>query len=120
MALGPWIWSGWTSGSATETSRPEFTATPLAHRPASLSASASHHWFSATRNSTGSLMMPPSAAVMSTYLHWPTAHRVRSLRGSLLMNSEASAPLISTTRSTATSHSVTSLIRLQYSVTGSS
>src|SRR4029079_13554343 len=74
--FGPWTWTGWTSGSRTVTSRPLWMATPRAHRPASESARASHQRFSSTRSRTGSLTMPPSSAVIRTYLPWPTAHLV--------------------------------------------
>ncbi len=80
---------------------------PRAHSSTSLSASASQKWFSPRRSSTGSLMMPPSSAVMTTYLPWPTAQRERSRGVSMLVNANASGPVISTWRSTDTSHSVT-------------
>ena len=44
--------------------------------------------------------MPPSSAVISTYLPWPTAHFVRSRQVSEFVNAEASGPVISTIRST--------------------
>ncbi len=63
--------------------------------------------------------MPPSSAVMITYLPWPTAHLVRSRQVSEFVKAEASGPVISTIRSTETSHTVTSLSSAQYSSTGS-
>ena len=57
--FGPWIWTGETSGSPISTSRPELTATPLAHSSRSLSEVESQKWFSASRSSTGSLTIPP-------------------------------------------------------------
>ena len=63
--------------------------------------------------------MPPSSAVMSTYLPWPTAHFVRSRQVSVFVNAEASGPVISTIRSTDTSQIVTPLRRAQYSSIGS-
>ena len=98
---------------------PELIATPRAHSPASLSASASHQRSASTRSRTGSLTMPPSSAVISTYLPWPTAHFVRSRQVSMLVNADASGPVISTMRSTETSHSVTPFSSAQYSSTGS-
>ena len=98
---------------------PELIATPRAQRPASLSASASHQRFSSTRSSTGSLTMPPSSAVIRTYLPWPTAHFVRSRQVSVFVNADASGPVISTIRSTETSQTVTSLSSAQYSSSGS-
>ncbi len=64
-------------------------------------------------------MMPPFSSVMTTYLPWPTLHfdRSRGVRSSA--NLVPSRPLISTCRSTLTSHSVTWLIRCQYSSNGS-
>ena len=63
-------------------------ATPLAHSSTSLSASESQKWFSPSRSSTGSLMMPPRSSVMNAYLHCPTAHLSR-LRGvSMLVNAK--------------------------------
>ena len=63
--------------------------------------------------------MPPSGAVISTYLPCFTAHVVRSRHVSRFVNALASGPVISTMRSTLTSHSVTSLTSAQYSSTGS-
>jgi hypothetical protein len=65
-------------------------------------------------------MIPPSAAVITTYLHWPTAQVDRSRGVSMFVNAKASGPLISTCRSTPTSQIVTAFSRCQYSVTGSS
>ena len=95
-------------------------ATPRAHRPASLSARASQIVSSSGRSSTGSLTIPPSASISGAYLHWPTAHLVRSRQVSRLANSSASGPFICTMCSTPTSHSVTRSSRCQYSSTGSS
>ena len=64
--------------------------------------------------------MPPRRAVMSTYLHCPTAQVLRSRHVRRLVNSNASGPVISTHRSTLTSHIVTSLTSAQYSAIGSS
>ena len=64
--------------------------------------------------------MPPSAAVMSTYLPWPTAHLDRSLGVSRFVNSKASGPVISTCRSTLTSHTVTPVSSFSYSAWRSS
>ena len=63
--------------------------------------------------------MPPSSAVTSMYLPWPTAHLVRSRQVSEFVNADASGPVISTMRSTDTSQTVTSLSSAQYSSTGS-
>ena len=63
--------------------------------------------------------MPPSSAVMSMYLPCPTAHLVRSRQVSMLVKADASGPVISTIRSTETSHTVTSLSSAQYSSIGS-
>ena len=65
------------------------------------------------------MTIPPSSAVISTYLPWPTAHLVRSRQVSMLVNADASGPVISTIRSTDTSHTVTSLSSAQYSSIGS-
>ncbi len=119
LDLGPWTWTGYTSGSRTLTSIPLWIATPRAHSPASESASASHHRSVAMRSRTGSLTIPPSSAVISTYLPWPTAHFVRSRQVRVLTNADASGPVISTIRSTETSHNVTSLSSAQYSSIGS-
>lgn len=64
-------------------------------------------------------MMPPSPAVMITYFPWPTAQRVRSRGVSLFTNANGSRPVISTCRSTATSHTVTCLTRCPYSASRS-
>jgi hypothetical protein len=56
---------------------------------------------------------------MRTYLPCPTAHFVRSRQVRLFVNVAASGPVISTIRSTETSHTVTSLSSAQYSSTGS-
>ena len=64
--------------------------------------------------------MPPSAAVSSTYLHCQTSHVVRSRHVIRFVSSNASGPVISTHRSTLTSHIVTSFRSARYSVTGSS
>ena len=95
-------------------------ARPMAYSSTSLSARASQKWFSPSRISTGSLTMPPSGAVIRTYLPWPTAQVDRSLGVSMLVNRNASGPVISTWRSTATSHSVTWFSRCQYSASRSS
>ena len=63
--------------------------------------------------------MPPSSAVIRTYLPCPTAHFVRSRQVRLLVNADASVPVISTIRSTLTSHTVTPFSSAQYSSTGS-
>ena len=63
--------------------------------------------------------MPPSGAVINTYLPCFTAHVVRSRHVSRFVNALASGPVISTMRSTLTSQSVTSLTNAQYSSTGS-
>ncbi len=63
--------------------------------------------------------MPPSGAVTNTYLHCPTSHLVRSLGTSMLVKSNASGPVISSCRSTPTSHRVTPSNSAQYSPTGS-
>ena len=65
------------------------------------------------------MTMPPSSAVTSMYLPWPTAHLVRSRQVRLLVNAVASGPVISTMRSTLTSHTVTPLSSAQYSSIGS-
>ena len=81
-------------GSEISTSMSDPHATPRAHRPASLSASASQKVSSSGRSSTGSLTIPPSASISGAYLHWPTAQRVRSRQVSRLVNPSASGPLI--------------------------
>jgi hypothetical protein len=53
------------------------------------------------------------------YLPCPTAHLVRSRHVSEFVNAVASGPVISTIRSTETSHTVTPLSNAQYSSTGS-
>ena len=58
--------------------------------------------------------------MIGAYLHCPTAHVVRSRHVSMLVNSNASGPVISTCRSTPTSQIVTFSSSAQYSVTGSS
>jgi hypothetical protein len=63
--------------------------------------------------------MPPFSAVTSMYLPCPTAHLVRSRHVSEFASAEASGPVISTIRSTETSHTVTPLGNAQYSSTGS-
>jgi hypothetical protein len=68
----------------------------------------------------GSFTMPPSGAQISTYLHWPTWVVDRSRGVSSWVNRAASGPVISTCRSTATSHSVTWFNRCQYSLRSSS
>ena len=65
-------------------------------------------------------MIPPVSEVMITYLAWPTAHWSRSRGVRRLVKAAASGPVISTWRSTHTSHSVTSWIRAQYSFSRSS
>ena len=65
------------------------------------------------------MTIPPSSAVMRTYLPWPTAHVVRSRQVSMFVKADASGPVISTMRSTDTSHTVTSLSSAQYSSIGS-
>src|SRR5213594_4234505 len=117
--LGPCNWSGDTSGSRTMTSSPALTATPLHQKITSQSDNESQKWFSPRRRRTGSLMIPPSGVVRSTYLHSPTAHFSMSRGVSICMNSNPSGPSISTCRSTPTSHKVTWLTRCQYSSTGS-
>ena len=111
---------GETSGSHSSTSSPELRATPFAQSSTSLSASASQKWFSPRRRSTGSFTMPPSSAVMRTYLPCPTAHLERSRGVSRLVNSKASGPVISTCRSTLTSHTVTPVSSFSYSARRSS
>ena len=64
-------------------------------------------------------MIPPSAAVMKTYLHCPTLHLLRSRGTSMFVKVNASGPEISICRSTPTSHMVTSFKRCQYSSIGS-
>ncbi len=64
--------------------------------------------------------MPPSGAQISTYLHCSGCVADRSLGVRSWVNRPASGPVISTCRSTATSHSVTPLTRYQYSFTSSS
>ena len=64
-------------------------------------------------------MIPPSGAVMNTYLHCPTAHFVRSRGTSMFVNAKASGPVISIWRSTPTSQRVTPSSSAQYSATGS-
>ena len=120
LDLGPWTWSGPTSGSEICTSSPALTATPRHHSSTSESASDSQKWFSSSRIRTGSLMMPPCWSVMKAYLHCPTSHLWR-LRGvSMLVKVKASGPVISTWRSAPpTSHSVTPSSSCQYSSTGS-
>jgi hypothetical protein len=76
--------------------------------------------FSSRRSRTGSLTMPPSGAMIGAYLPCPGAHRVRSRQVSAFASANPSGPLISTTRSTPTSHSVTSFTSAQYSATRSS
>jgi hypothetical protein len=65
-------------------------------------------------------MMPPSGAMIGAYLPCPAAHLVRSRQVSMLASAKPSGPLICTTRSTPTSHRVTSLTSAQYSATSSS
>ena len=69
---------------------------------------------------TGSLTIPPSGVVMSTYLPWPTAHFDRSRGVSSWAKRNPSRPVTSSCRSTATSHSVTWFSRCQYSASKSS
>jgi len=64
--------------------------------------------------------MPPCGAVTSMYFPCFTAHFVRSRQVIMSTSRSASGPLTSTVRSTATSHSVTSFVSAQYSVSGSS
>ena len=64
--------------------------------------------------------MPPSGAMIGAYFPCPAAHFVRSRQVSALASSKPSGPLISTTRSTPTSHSVTSFTSAQYSAVRSS
>ena len=63
---------------------------------------------------------PPSAAPIRTYLPCPTAHFDRSRGVSRLVNSNASGPVISTCRSTLTSHTVTPVSSFSYSAWRSS
>ncbi len=85
----------------------------------SLSASEIQKWSSASRSRIGSFRMPPSALVMSTYLHCPTAIFDRSRGVSICTNRAASGPVISTWRSTATSHRIAALTRFQKFSSGS-
>ena len=66
------------------------------------------------------MRIPPSGAVTIMYLPCFTAHVVRSRHVSESTKRSASGPEISTVRSTATSHTVTSFSSAQYSTTGSS
>ena len=65
-------------------------------------------------------MIPPVSVVMTTYLAWPTAHLSRSRGVIRFVKAAASGPVISTWRSTHTSHNVTSWMRAQYSFSRSS
>ena len=79
----------------------------MAYSSASELASANQKWFSPSRSMTGSLTMPPSGVVMSTYLPWPTAHFDRSRGVSSWAKRNPSRPVTSSWRSTATSQRVT-------------
>ena len=118
--FGPWICSGYASASESCTSIPAYAASPFAYGSTSLSASANQNVFSSSRSMTGSLRIPPSGAVISTYLPWPTAHALRSRQVSSCAKRKPSGPVTSTFRSTATSQSVTWFSRCQYSASKSS
>ena len=118
--FGPWIWSGYASASESCTSSPACAARPFAYGSTSLSASANQNVFSSRRSITGSLRIPPSGAVISTYLPWPTSHSLRSRQVSSWAKRKPSGPVTSTLRSTATSQSVTWFSRCQYSASKSS
>ncbi len=94
--------------------------TPSAYSSASLSASESQKWSSASFSRIGSFTMPPSGAQISTYLHCSGWVCERSRGVSSCVNRAASGPVISTWRSTATSQSVTFSTRCQYSLMSSS
>jgi len=83
------------------------------------SAVESQNLSSSSRSTIGSERIPPSGNVMSAYLHWPTAHVVKSRNVNMSTNASASGPVISTWRSAPTSHSVTSLTSAWYSSNGS-
>src|SRR5699024_12408472 len=116
---GPRPGSGPTSAAVICTSKPELYAKPRAHNRMSEPARESQKWFSPRRSRTGSFRMPPCSPVRKTYLHCPTRHFDRSRRMSILVKSKASGPVISTCRSTPTSHSVTPFSSAQYSPIGS-
>ena len=120
LRLGPWICSGYASTSESWTSIPACAASPFAYSSTSLSASANQNVFSSSRSMTGSLRIPPSGAVIRTYLPWPTAHALRSRQVSSCAKRKPSGPVTSTLRSTATSQSVTWFSRCQYSASKSS
>src|SRR5437867_12551528 len=65
--VGPWTWSGETSGSEIRTSIAEWRATPFAHRRRSESAAENQKRSSARRMRTGSLRIPPSSSTITTY-----------------------------------------------------
>ena len=111
--MGPCSCNGETSGSVIDTFKSELTATPCAHNKISLSAKDSQKWFSPNLNKTGSFNIPPSLLVISTYLHCPTANLDKSLGVSNWINLKASGPVISTCRSTATSHRIELFTRFQ-------
>ena len=92
---------------------PAFTANPFAQSNTSLSEIDSQKWFSPSFSKMGSLMMPPSWSVISTYLHCPTSQVDKSRQQRYWVNRAASGPVISTWRSTPTSHRIASLTRFQ-------
>ena len=65
-------------------------------------------------------MMPPSLSTTRTYFAWPIAHFDRSRGVISWANRNPSGPLISRHRSTATSHTVTSLRSAVYSFSNES
>ena len=73
-----------------------------------------------SRSRIGSFTIPPSGAMIGAYLHCITSQRDRSRHVSSCVKRAASGPVISTWRSTATSHSPTCSTRCQYSRSSSS
>ena len=119
LDFGPCNCSGDTSGSQILTAKPEFTATPSTQSKMSLSASEIQKWFFARRSRIGSFRRPPLALVIKMYLHCPIAICERSRGVSIWMNFAASGPVISTCRSTATSHRIASFTKFQKFYSGS-